>query len=113
MPEKNMDMKKCPMPVQDPDVRNKNFDEVALGYTYDMAVNEARRCLNCKNNRVSVPARYRSTFRLLSNGLPVKIWTALLTCFPSPRPFLPYADASARRKHSARANVCAASKASR
>ena len=35
------------MPVQDPDVRNKNFDEVALGYTYDMAVNEARRCLNC------------------------------------------------------------------
>ena len=49
MAEKNMDMKKCPMPVQDPDVRNKNFDEVALGYTYDMAVNEARRCLNCKN----------------------------------------------------------------
>ncbi|MFR1029496.1 MAG: NADPH-dependent glutamate synthase, partial [Clostridium sp.] len=45
----NMDMNKCPMPVQDPDVRNKNFDEVALGYTYDMAVNEARRCLNCKN----------------------------------------------------------------
>ena len=42
-----MDMKKCPMPVQDPDVRNKNFDEVALGYTYEMAVNEARRCLNC------------------------------------------------------------------
>lgn len=49
MAESNMDMNKCPMPVQDPDVRNKNFDEVALGYTYDMAVNEARRCLNCKN----------------------------------------------------------------
>ncbi len=47
MAERNMDMNKCPMPVQDPDVRNKNFDEVALGYTYDMAVNEARRCLNC------------------------------------------------------------------
>ena len=47
MAERNMNMKKCPMPVQDPDVRNKNFDEVALGYTYDMAVNEARRCLNC------------------------------------------------------------------
>ncbi len=45
----NMDPKKCPMPVQDPDVRNKNFSEVALGYTYDMAVNEAKRCLNCKN----------------------------------------------------------------
>ena len=49
MAERNMDMNKCPMLVQDPDVRNKNFDEVALGYTYDMAVNEARRCLNCKN----------------------------------------------------------------
>lgn len=49
MAERNMDLKKCPMPVQDADVRNKNFDEVALGYTYDMAVNEARRCLNCKN----------------------------------------------------------------
>ena len=47
MAERNMDMKKCPMPVQAPDVRNKNFDEVALGYTYEMAVNEARRCLNC------------------------------------------------------------------
>ena len=45
----NMDPKKCPMPVQEPDVRNKNFSEVALGYTYDMAVNEAKRCLHCKN----------------------------------------------------------------
>ena len=45
----NMDPKKCPMPVQDPDVRNKNFHEVALGYTYDMAVGEAKRCLHCKN----------------------------------------------------------------
>jgi len=44
---RNMDPKKCPMPSQDPDIRNKNFDEVALGYTYEMAVNEARRCLNC------------------------------------------------------------------
>lgn len=49
MAERNMDMNKCPMPVQDADIRNKNFNEVALGYTYDMAVNEARRCLNCKN----------------------------------------------------------------
>ena len=44
----NMDPKKCPMPVQDPNVRNKNFYEVALGYTYEMAVNEAKRCLHCK-----------------------------------------------------------------
>ncbi len=44
---RNMDPKKCPMPSQDPDIRNKNFAEVALGYTYEMAVNEAKRCLNC------------------------------------------------------------------
>ena len=45
----NMDPKKHEMPVQAPDVRNKNFDEVALGYTYEVAVEEAQRCLNCKN----------------------------------------------------------------
>ena len=49
--QRNMDPKKCPMPSQDPNVRNKNFEEVALGYTYEMAVNEARRCLNCKNKQ--------------------------------------------------------------
>lgn len=42
-------MKKTPMPSQDPNVRNKNFDEVALGYTEEMAIGEAKRCLNCKN----------------------------------------------------------------
>ncbi len=46
---RNMDTKKCPMPCQEPNVRNKNFYEVALGYTEEMAINEARRCLNCKN----------------------------------------------------------------
>ncbi len=45
----NMTPNKCPMPVQEADVRNKNFSEVALGYTYEMAVEEAKRCLNCKN----------------------------------------------------------------
>ncbi|WP_122788447.1 NADPH-dependent glutamate synthase [Intestinibacillus sp. Marseille-P6563] len=45
----NMNPKKCPMPEQDPNVRNKNFEEVALGYTAEMAVEEATRCLNCKN----------------------------------------------------------------
>ena len=47
MAERNMSPVKCPMPSLDPDVRNKNFEEVALGYTYDMAVNEAKRCLHC------------------------------------------------------------------
>jgi len=41
--------KKHEMPTQDALVRARNFDEVALGYTTEMAVNEANRCLNCKN----------------------------------------------------------------
>ena len=45
----NMSMTKNPMPSQDPDVRNKNFKEVALGYTEEQAKDEAARCLNCKN----------------------------------------------------------------
>ena len=45
----NMNPKKMPMPEQDPNVRNKNFDEVTLGYTPEMAVEEAQRCLNCKH----------------------------------------------------------------
>lgn len=43
----NMNPKKNPMPSQDPKVRSRNFDEVAMGYTYEMAVDEAKRCLNC------------------------------------------------------------------
>lgn len=45
----NMSLNKLVMPVQDPDVRNKNFKEVALGYTEEMAIEEAKRCLVCKN----------------------------------------------------------------
>ena len=45
----NMSLKKNEMPVQDPNVRNKNFDEVALGYTEEQAIDEAKRCLNCKH----------------------------------------------------------------
>ena len=45
----NMSLKKNEMPSQDPNVRNKNFLEVALGYTEEQALDEAARCLNCKN----------------------------------------------------------------
>lgn len=44
-----MSQTKNPMPSQAPNVRNKNFDEVALGYTEETAIDEAKRCLNCKN----------------------------------------------------------------
>ena len=45
----NMSLQKHPMPEQDPQVRAGNFKEVALGYTADIAVDEAQRCLHCKN----------------------------------------------------------------
>ena len=56
----NMSLKKNEMPSQLPDVRNKNFLEVALGYTEEQAIDEAQRCLNCKN-------------RLCVTGCPVQI----------------------------------------
>ena len=45
----NMRMDKNPMPEQAPEVRNHNFKEVALGYTAEQAMDEAERCLHCKN----------------------------------------------------------------
>lgn len=45
----NMSLSKNPMPHQPADVRNKNFKEVALGYTPEAAIDEAKRCLNCKH----------------------------------------------------------------
>ena len=45
----DMSLTKNPMPTQDPEMRAKNFDEVALGYTEEMALAEAARCLDCKN----------------------------------------------------------------
>ncbi|MBE6760259.1 MAG: sulfide/dihydroorotate dehydrogenase-like FAD/NAD-binding protein, partial [Ruminococcaceae bacterium] len=47
--KKNMSLTKNPMPEQDPGIRARNFDEVALGYTEEQALSEANRCLNCKN----------------------------------------------------------------
>lgn len=57
----NMSLKKNEMPSQPADVRNKNFLEVALGYTEEQAIDEAKRCLNCKN-------------KPCVNGCPVKIY---------------------------------------
>lgn len=45
----NMSKTKVPMPEQDPNIRNKNFKEVSLGYSLEMAQEEANRCIQCKN----------------------------------------------------------------
>ncbi len=49
MAKANMSLTRNPMPTQDPQVRAHNFSEVALGYTKETAIDEAMRCLNCKN----------------------------------------------------------------
>ncbi len=49
MVKPNMRLTRNPMPTQDPNLRGKNFDEVALGYDETTAIDEAMRCLNCKN----------------------------------------------------------------
>ena len=49
MAKANMSLIKNQMPTQDPSVRARNFEEVALGYTEEQAIDEANRCLNCKN----------------------------------------------------------------
>ena len=45
----NMSLTKVPVPEQDAKVRSRNFEEVCLGYTKEQAMEEATRCLNCKN----------------------------------------------------------------
>ena len=49
MAKANMSPERNPMPSQDPKVRAHNFDEVALGYSEEAAIDEAMRCLGCKN----------------------------------------------------------------
>ena len=106
--------KRCPMPTQDPNVRNKNFEEVALGYTAEMAVNEAKRCVHCKNKPCVRPAAPSALISRSSSAMwpratsrpPIRSSTAPLPCPPS-------AAVSARRRASARASAPAASRASR
>lgn len=45
----NMTLQKTPAREQEPNIRNKNFKEVSQGYDEELALNEASRCLNCKN----------------------------------------------------------------
>lgn len=84
----NMTPNKTPMPTREPNVRNSDFLEVATGYTVQMAMDEASRCLNCKNPlcvsgcpvNVNIPAfiskvasgEFEEAYKIIknSNGLP-------------------------------------------
>ena len=99
----NMSLKKHEMPSQEPQVRNKNFKEVALGYTAETAIEEAQRCLHCKH-------------KPCIGGCPVKIHIPdfIAKVAVSRRALcLRYAAGYARRRRNASKNACAVSRASR
>ena len=100
----NMSLEKIKMPEQAPDVRNKNFKEVSLGYTEEMAIEEAQRCLNCKHKPcVSVPLMYASP-NLSQRLQRVTSWR-LIRSSPLPMRCLRSAVVFVRRKASANPNV--------
>ena len=96
----NMSPKKVQMPEQTPNERNKNFGEVALGYTKEMAMEEAQRCLQCKHRPClgGCPVQVQIPDLWVAKGI-LKRHTKLLNrqihC-------LLFADVFARRKANAR-----------
>ena len=81
----NMRLDKNPMPIQDAEIRNKNFSEVALGYTTEQAIDEAKRCLNCKISPALAVALLKSIY--LRHYCEVFFSTCYLwTCLPSRKP---------------------------
>ena len=107
----NMDPKKCPMPSQDPNVRNKNFKEVALGYTAEMAVSEAKRCLQCKKPACRTGCPVRIDIPAFIAEVAKAILKLLTRSSQSPARCPLSVAVSARRRTSARASACAASRA--
>ncbi len=77
----NMDVKKAPMPEQEPMLRNKNFQEVALGYGEEQVKAEAARCLGCKNQPCvagcPVNVRIPEFIRKLAEGDPAGAYDIL------------------------------------
>ena len=107
----NMSMTKNPIPEQEPLVRNKNFDEVALGYTEEIAIDEAKRCLNCRQHPCvsgcPVNVRIPEFIAKVAEGE----FERPTRSSPPPTACPPSAAASARRSISARASASAASRA--
>ena len=106
-------LKKVPVREQDPKVRATNFDEVCLGYNKEEAMEEASRCLNCKNAKcvegcpvsINIPD-------FIAAGKRRQLRGSIQQSSPSPAHFRQSADVSAHRRASVRANVSAVSRAS-
>ena len=96
-------LKKTPVREQDPEVRATNFEEVCLGYNREEAMEEASRCINCKNAQCikgcPVSINIPGFIEKVKNGDPLH--------------FLPYVDVSAHRRASVKESVSVASRVSR
>ena len=95
-----------------PHVRNKNFEEVALGYTEEMAVNEAKRCIHCKNKPCQTGCPVGIDIPEFIGHVAEGDFEAAYQSLPAPLPCPPSAAVSAPRRASARASAPAASRTS-
>ena len=110
--EYNKAAEKVKMPEQAAEVRNHNFEEVALGYTEDMANEEASRCMNCKKKpcvegcpvNVQIP-EFLSKVKEISS-LPTVSFEKPTSCRPSAVAYVP-------RKANAKGNASVGKRASR
>jgi glutamate synthase (NADPH/NADH) small chain len=103
----NMSLKKTPMPTQEPSVRAHNFDEVALGDTQKMAVEEADRCLGCKNPACVAGCPVGIDIPGFIQKVKVGEFEKPIASSPNQAPCLLFAVAFARKRTNARANVFA------
>jgi len=107
----NLSLKKNEMPVLDAKYRSTCFEEVATGYTEDQALDEANRCLNCKNKpcvsgcpvAIDIPA---FIMRIRKKTLKAHTMSSIAQVL-----FRLFADGFARRNRSAKKNVLGESKA--
>ncbi len=109
----NMSLKKNEMPSQEPNVRNKNFLEVALGYTEEQALDEAARCLNCKNHPCVSGCPVQVKIPEFIKKITEKDYEGAYQVIHETSSLPPSAAASARRRRSANRSASAASRASR
>ena len=106
-------LKRVPVREQDAKERATNFEEVCYGYNQEEAMEEASRCLNCKNAKCIQGCRYRSIFPDLSQRSRMAISKALIMCISESSALPAICGRVCPRNPSANANVSAVSRENR
>lgn len=105
-------MEKHKMPEQDPKVRARNFQEVALGYDEDTAVAEAERCLNCKVPKCRQGCPVQVNIPAFIGKIKERDFDAAIDIIKESNSLQQYVAVSAHRRISARSIVLWASRVS-